>query len=97
MRRPFPLLLYPSFFCASHCPSNSSEAPHKNQAIHASVYEYVFLFCTFSFLYVQYYGAVIFENNLGHMSCCAKLLLDPNSKISCLYVASFLRWKASEN
>ena len=29
--------------------------------------------------------------------CCAKLLLDPNYKISCLNVASFLGRMASEN
>ena len=32
-----------------------------------------------------------------HIVCCAKLLLDPNSKISCLNVASFLGRKAFEN
>ena len=32
-----------------------------------------------------------------HILCCAKLLKDPNSKISVLYVASFLGRRASEN
>ena len=33
-----------------------------------------------------------------HILCCPKLLFDPNSKISCLYFASFLgRCRASEN
>ena len=32
-----------------------------------------------------------------HIVCCAKLLLDPNSKISCINVASFLGRKAVEN
>ena len=32
-----------------------------------------------------------------HILCCAKLLLDPKSKISCLNVASFLGRGASEN
>ena len=31
-----------------------------------------------------------------HILCCAKLLLDPNSKKSCLNVASFLGHRASE-
>ena len=32
-----------------------------------------------------------------YIVCCAKLLLDPNSKITCLNVASFLGRKAFEN
>ena len=37
-----------------------------------------------------------FEKKL-HIVCCAKLLLDPNSKIACLNVASFLGRKAFKN
>ena len=38
------------------------------------------------------------EKNVTHCTvCCAKLLLDPNSKISCLNVASFLGRNAFEN
>ena len=32
-----------------------------------------------------------------HILCCATLLLDPKSKISCLNVSSFLGRRASEN
>ena len=37
------------------------------------------------------------EKIMLHILCCAKLLLDPNSKISCLNVASFLGRRASKN
>ena len=37
------------------------------------------------------------EKIMLHILCCAKLLLDPNSKILCLNVASFLGRRASEN
>ena len=38
-----------------------------------------------------------FEKKKKHILCCAKLLKDPNTKISVLYVASFLGPRASEN
>ena len=49
------------------------------------------------YLKCTHQGGVILKNKKLHILICAKLLKDPNSKISCLYIDSFLGRKASEN